>query len=84
MLRGIQVSKIAVEESVCQWCGARIYLVRVSINNWEWVTDLKRPHAWNRQRHVCISRSSYASAITSSGCDDQDPGSSMRIIAGPF
>jgi hypothetical protein len=47
MLRGIQVSKIAVEESVCQWCGARIYLVRVSINNWEWVTDLKRPHAWN-------------------------------------
>ena len=36
----------AVEESVCQWCGARIYLVRVSINNWEWVTDLKqRPHA---------------------------------------
>ena len=35
----------AVEESVCQWCGARIYLVRVSINNWEWVTDLKRPYA---------------------------------------
>ena len=35
----------AVEESVCQWCSARIYLVRVSINNWEWVTDLKRPHA---------------------------------------
>jgi hypothetical protein len=35
----------AVEESVCQWCGARIYLVRVSINNWEWVTDLKRPRA---------------------------------------
>ena len=33
----------AVEESVCQWCGARIYLVRVCINNWEWVTDLKRP-----------------------------------------
>ena len=24
---------------------ARIYLVRVSINNWEWVTDLNRPHA---------------------------------------
>jgi hypothetical protein len=22
----------AVEESVCQWCGARIYLVRVSPN----------------------------------------------------
>ena len=35
----------AVEESVCQWCGARIYLVRVTINNWEWVTDLKRPYA---------------------------------------
>jgi Zn-finger protein len=34
---------IAVEESVCQWCGAPIYLVRESINNWEWVTDLKRP-----------------------------------------
>ena len=31
------------EESVCQWCGTRIYLVRVSINNWEWVTGLKRP-----------------------------------------
>jgi hypothetical protein len=36
---------IAVEDSVCRWCGARIYLVRVSINNWEWVTDLKRPRA---------------------------------------
>jgi hypothetical protein len=36
---------IAVEESVCQWCGARIYLVRVSINNWEWVTEVKRPRA---------------------------------------
>jgi len=35
----------AVEESVCQWCGARIYLVRVTINNWEWVTDRKRPYA---------------------------------------
>jgi len=35
----------AVEESVCQWCGARIHLVRVSINNWEWVTNLKRPGA---------------------------------------
>jgi len=35
----------AVEESVCQWCGVRIYLVRVSINNWEWITDLKRPRA---------------------------------------
>ena len=35
----------AVEESICQWCGARIYLVRVTINNWEWVTDLKRPYA---------------------------------------
>ena len=35
----------AVEESVCQWCGAQIYLVRVSINNWEWVTDLKWPRA---------------------------------------
>jgi len=35
----------AVEESVCHWCGAVIYLVRVSINNWEWVTDLKRPRA---------------------------------------
>ena len=35
----------AVEESVCQWCGAGIYLVRVSINNWEWVTDLKQPRA---------------------------------------
>ena len=33
------------EESVCQWCGARIYLVHVSINNWEWFTDLKRPRA---------------------------------------
>ena len=35
----------AVKESVCQSCGARIYLVRVTINNWEWVTDLKRPYA---------------------------------------
>src|SRR6516162_7665753 len=35
----------AVKESVCQWCGARIYLVRVSINNWEWATDLKQPRA---------------------------------------
>ena len=33
----------AVKESVCHWCSARIYLVRVSINNWEWVTDLTRP-----------------------------------------
>jgi hypothetical protein len=36
---------LAVEEGVCRWCGARIYLVRVSINNWDWVTDLKLPHA---------------------------------------
>jgi hypothetical protein len=35
----------AVEDSVCQWCGARIYLVRVTINNWEWVPDMKRPYA---------------------------------------
>ena len=35
----------AVEESVCQWCGAQIYLVRMSINNWELVTDLTRPRA---------------------------------------
>ena len=35
----------AVKESVCQWCGARIYLIRVSINNWEWATDVKRPRA---------------------------------------
>ena len=35
----------AVKESVCQSCGARIYLVRVTIDNWEWVTDLKRPYA---------------------------------------
>ena len=35
----------AVKESVCQSCGPRIYLVRVSINNWEWVTELKRSHA---------------------------------------
>jgi len=36
---------IPVEESVCKWCRKRIYLVRVSINNWEWVTDLKRQGA---------------------------------------
>jgi hypothetical protein len=34
-----------VDESVCQWWGARIYLVRTSINNWEWATDLRRPRA---------------------------------------
>jgi hypothetical protein len=43
----------AVEESVCQWCNARIYLVRVCINNWEWVTDRKRPHA-TRQCHADV------------------------------
>ena len=46
----------AVEESVCQWCGVRIYLVRVSINNWEWITDLKRPRALGNATRMLIGQ----------------------------
>jgi hypothetical protein len=60
---------IAVEESVCQWCGAPIYLVRVSINNWEWVTDAANSLSVvpDRQHEPKVLRCQVGSAVVVGG-----------------